>query len=147
MTKILIDQVGNKVEVVNKLKRIISTVPSQTELLYYFGMEDQIVGITEYCIHPKVKVEKVEKIGGTKNLDLVKIRNLKPDLIISSKEENTKEQIEELAKDFPVWVSDIRSLEDAYKMIERIGALCNKNDLAQNATSNIHTSINLLKEK
>ena len=65
--------------------------------------------------------------------------HIKPDLIIGSKEENIKEQIDELSKDFPVWISDVNSLEDAYKMIERMGTLFNRTDLAQNTTSNIAT--------
>lgn len=147
MVKVLIDQIGKKVEVKDTLERIVSTVPSQTELLYFYGMEDQIVGITEFCIYPREKVGNAAKIGGTKTLDLNKIRNLKPDLIICSKEENSKEQIDELSKEFPVWMSDVKSLEDAYKLIERLGTICNQNDLARTTTSNISTSIDLLQIK
>ncbi|MBT3302784.1 MAG: ABC transporter substrate-binding protein [Bacteroidetes bacterium] len=147
MNKVHIDQIGNKVAISSKLERIISTVPSQTELLCFLGMTDKIVGITDFCIHPKEKLEKKTKIGGTKNLDLQKIRELKPDLIISSKEENEKEQIDEISKEFPVWVSDVKSLEDAYKMIERLGAVCNRLDLAQNTSSSIHSGMDLLYSK
>ena len=82
-----------------KKQRIISLVPSQTELLFYLGLNEEVVGITKFCIHPKEKVALKEKIGGTKNLNIEKIRSLKPTLIIANKEENEKEQIEELAKD------------------------------------------------
>ena len=53
MNKVHIDQIGNKVAISSKLERIISTVPSQTELLCFLGMTDKIVGITDFCIHPK----------------------------------------------------------------------------------------------
>ncbi|MFC2113877.1 ABC transporter substrate-binding protein [Bacteroidota bacterium] len=144
MTKVVIDQIGNKIKIPDAPERIISTVPSQTELLFFLGMQNKIAGITEYCVHPQEKVSKIPKIGGPKNLDIPKIREINPDLIIANKEENTKKQIEELAQEFPVWTSDIHSLEDAYKMIERVGVICNHSDLAQNTTSNLEKSINLL---
>jgi ABC-type Fe3+-hydroxamate transport system substrate-binding protein len=144
MAKIHIDQMGNRIEIPENPERIISTVPSQTELLYYLGMEDRIIGVTDFCVHPKEKVLHVKKIGGTKNLNIKLIKDLKPDLIITGKEENTEAQIRELAKEFPVWISDVNSLEDAYKMIERLGVICHRSDLAQNTTSNIETSLKLL---
>jgi ABC-type Fe3+-hydroxamate transport system substrate-binding protein len=102
---------------------IISLVPSQTELLFDLGLEDSIVGITWFCIHPKEKCKAKAKVGGTKNLDLDKIRSLKPDLIIANKEENDRVQIETLAKEFRVVVTDIKSIGDAIDMIKSVGAI------------------------
>jgi len=62
-----IDQVGRSVEITSTPKRIVSLVPSQTELLFDLGLENQVVGITKYCIHPSEIVKQVIKIGGTKN--------------------------------------------------------------------------------
>jgi ABC-type Fe3+-hydroxamate transport system substrate-binding protein len=107
--------------------RIVSTVPSQTELLFDLGLDDEIVGITWFCIHPAEKVKSKTKIGGTKNLKLDVIRDLKPDLIIANKEENQREQIEALASEFPVYISDIFTLEDAYEMMQKVGELTGKN--------------------
>lgn len=107
-------------------KRIISLVPSQTELLFDLGLEAETIGITKFCIHPSAWYKTKEKVGGTKTLQLNKIRNLKPDLIIANKEENVKDQIEELAKDFPIWLTDVNNLEDALQMINNIGALTGK---------------------
>src|SRR5690349_24245121 len=87
-------------------KRIISLVPSQTELLYDLGLGERVVGITKFCVHPDEWFRTKTRVGGTKNLNLDKIRELQPDLIIANKEENTQEQIEALAAEFPVWVSD-----------------------------------------
>ena len=106
--------------------RIISVVPSQTELLHYLGLEIEVVGITIFCIHPDEWFKKKYKVGGTKTLDLDKIRSLKPDLIIANKEENEKEQIEALQKEFKVYVSEIEDLEGALKMIREVGDLTNK---------------------
>ncbi|TAL57499.1 MAG: cobalamin-binding protein, partial [Bacteroidetes bacterium] len=81
------DQMGNTVTLKDTPKRIVSIVPSQTELLADLGLDEEVVGITKYCIHPKGWHEHKTIVGGTKKLNLEKIRNLKPDLIIGNKEE------------------------------------------------------------
>lgn len=103
--------------------RIISLVPSQTELLFDLGVGDKVVGCTRFCIHPKEKTKNVAKIGGTKDFDFEKIAALRPTLIIGNKEENYKEGIESLQAKYNVWISDIYTLEDAYDMILRVGEL------------------------
>ncbi|MGB0348106.1 MAG: helical backbone metal receptor, partial [Balneolaceae bacterium] len=72
-------------------KRIISLVPSLTELLIDLGLSNQIVGRTRFCIHPSNKISTIPNIGGTKNPNIEKIRDLEPDLVITNKEENRKE--------------------------------------------------------
>ncbi|MBP6154737.1 MAG: ABC transporter substrate-binding protein [Chitinophagales bacterium] len=106
-------------------QKIISLVPSITLLLCDLGLENNIVGRTKFCIHPAEKIKKIPIIGGTKNIDLNKIKTLQPDIIFVSKEENIKEQILELKKSFKVIVFDVASLEDNYKMIVKIGKLTN----------------------
>ena len=111
--------------------KIISLVPSITETLFDFGLTaDEVIGRTKFCIHPSDLVKNVEVIGGTKNLNIEKIRSLKPDLIIANKEENEKLQVEELMKDFKVWVTDIETLEDNQDFISDLGTLINKENLA-----------------
>lgn len=104
-------------------QRIISLVPSQTELLADLGLDHEVVGITRFCIHPDSWFRNKQRVGGTKNVDVKKIDALQPDLIIANREENLKAQIEELAKHYPVYVSDIQSMPDALNMIEDIGFL------------------------
>lgn len=111
--------------------KIISLVPSITETLFDFGLTDnEVIGRTKFCIHPSDFVKNVAIIGGTKNLNIEKIKSLKPDLIIANKEENEKLQVEELMKDFKVWVTDIETLEDNQEFISELGFLLNKNELA-----------------
>lgn len=117
---------NRKVEVTFPPKRIVSLVPSQTELLFDLGLDENVVGITRFCIHPKEKVSNKVKVGGTKLFDIETILQLKPDIIIGNKEENYEEGIVELEKYFPVWMSDIYTLEDAREMIKEIGALTDK---------------------
>lgn len=121
-----IDQTGRSISINSNPQRIISLVPSQTELLFDLGLADQVIGITKFCIHPDEWFRSKTRIGGTKQLHIDQIKQLQPDLIIANKEENVKEQIEELEKLFPVWISDINNLADAYEMIEQVGIITNK---------------------
>lgn len=118
-------------------KRIISLVPSQTELLHSLGLEHETIGITRFCIHPDEWFRNKIRVGGTKNIDIQKIISLQPDLIIANKEENIKEQVEQIATHFPVWVTDVNTLEDAYKMISDIGELTGKSNEASTLVSKI----------
>jgi iron complex transport system substrate-binding protein len=102
-------------------KTIISLVPSLTELLFDLGLGDRVVGRTRFCTHPKDEIEKKPVIGGTKNPSLEKIRELNPDLIIANKEENRREDVEELEKDFKVMVTEIDTIEEALFTIHDIG--------------------------
>jgi len=106
--------------------RIISTVPSQTELLYDLGLDDEVVGITRFCVHPDEWFRNKTRIGGTKDLKLERIRDLKPDLIIANKEENTKEQIEELARAYEVILTNVKTWHDCTEMIRTVALRCNR---------------------
>lgn len=118
------DQTGNWLEITTA-KRIVSLVPSQTELLFDLGLDSEVVGITKFCVHPPHWRREKTIVGGTKSLKIDIIHQLKPDLIIANKEENTKEDIEGLAKYYPVYVSDVIELKDAFSMIEQIGVITN----------------------
>lgn len=106
--------------------RIVSVVPSQTELLHYLQLENETLGITRFCVHPHEWFRHKKRIGGTKDLHIKDIQLLQPDLIISNKEENVKAQIDELATYFPVWLTDVNNYQDALKMIADIGCLTHK---------------------
>ena len=108
--------------------RIVSLVPSQTELLFELGLGERVVGITKFCIHPKTWFESKPRVGGTKHLDFEKIAALKPDLIIGNKEENSKEDIEALEKEYSVWMSDIYTFEDALEMIFEVSGFTNSEE-------------------
>jgi ABC-type Fe3+-hydroxamate transport system substrate-binding protein len=131
------DQLGRTIEIKQTPKRIISLVPSQTELLFDLGLDEEVIGITKFCVHPQHWFQTKTRTGGTKQLHLDKIKELQPDLIIANKEENVREQIEELSKDFPVWISDVNNLTDALKMIISIGDMVNKPTQAKEITHQI----------
>ena len=110
--------------------RIVSLVPSQTELLYDLGLAQQIVGVTKFCVHPAHARTSAMVVGGTKNVHLDRIDSLAPDLIICNKEENTKKQIEQLMKNYQVYMSDIKTIEDGMQLILDLGELTNKEEEA-----------------
>jgi ABC-type Fe3+-hydroxamate transport system substrate-binding protein len=139
------DQLERLVEIPQFPKRIISLVPSQTELLFDLGLDAEVVGITKFCIHPQEWFKTKTRVGGTKQLHLEKIRELQPDLIIANKEENVQGQIEELAKDFPVWISDVTGLNNALEMIRSIGAITNKTEEATKIVDQVTQNFSLLK--
>ena len=134
------DQLNHTIELKSYPKRVISLVPSQSELLWDLGLREELIGITKFCIHPQEMFKSIERVGGTKTLNIEKIRALKPDLIIGNKEENEQSQILELQKEFKVWMSDIYTLEDSLSMIEKIGALVNKVEAATVIKNNIQPS-------
>ncbi len=101
------DQLKRSIEFNFPPMRIISLVPSQSELLWYLGLQQELVGITKFCIHPNEMFKAVARVGGTKKVNFEVIKKLQPDLIIANKEENERAQIEELCKHYPVWISDI----------------------------------------
>ena len=131
------DQLGRTVKLNDFPKRIVSLVPSQTELLFDLGLEDKVVGITKFCIHPASWFKNKQRVGGTKNINFKAIEKLKPDLIIANKEENTQREIEKLMNLYPVWVSDIGNLEDALRMIVDVGELTNTKKKAIEIAKNI----------
>jgi len=123
MQKSFTDQMNRRVEIPFPPKRIISLVPSQSELLWDLGLQTQLQGITKFCIHPTEMFQHVPRVGGTKKLNIELIEKIQPDLIIGNKEENTREEIEILQNKFSVWMSDVNSFNDAIRMIQQIGEI------------------------
>lgn len=139
------DQMHRTLQMPDRPERIISLVPSQTELLHDLGLGERVVGITKFCIHPEAWFRSKPRVGGTKTVDLAKVRALKPDLIIGNKEENARADIEALEQEFPVWMSDVRDLDAALDMIRRLGVLCGSTDMAGRIAEDIATGFSALR--
>jgi ABC-type Fe3+-hydroxamate transport system substrate-binding protein len=122
------DQLGKTVLINSTPHRIISVVPSITELLFDLGLRNEVAAITKFCVHPQEWFRSKPRIGGTKQLNISAIKELNPDLVIANKEENVQEQIEEIEKYFPVFVTDVNNTEQAYQMIEMLGTILDKNE-------------------
>ena len=120
------DQLGRTLEISKNPQRVVSLVPSITEYLYALGLENQVIGITKFCIYPEQWFQQKARIGGTKTPDIDKIRALKPDLIIGNKEENRSEDVADLEEIAPVWMSDVNSIEEMYTMLMAIAQMLGK---------------------
>ncbi|KAB1067197.1 ABC transporter substrate-binding protein [Tamlana haliotis] len=119
----IIDQLQRVIQLEKTPKRIVSLVPSQTELLCDLGLKDALVGVTKFCVHPSTIRKEVKVVGGTKQAYIDKIKALKPDVILCNKEENTKELVEACALVCSVHVSDIYNLEDSLELIKQYGEM------------------------
>ena len=126
-------------------RRIVSLVPSQTELLFFLGLDKSTIAITKFCCHPPGWQRTKKIIGGTKDLKTAEIIRLAPDLIIANKEENVKEQIEILADSFPVWLTDVHNLTSAVSMIKDIGQLTGKIVESASLTNKIEQAFHSVK--
>lgn len=140
-----IDQMGEKVLLKDRPERIISLVPSQSEYLWDLGVGEYIAGITRFCIHPQEMFRVKPRVGGTKKLNIRKIIELRPDLIIGNREENERSDIEELKKHFPVWMSDVFTLNDAFSMMNEIALIVGREQEAARIVGEIRSSMNRIK--
>lgn len=131
------DQLGRSIELNETPKRIVSLVPSQTELLVDLGLEKYLMGITRFCVHPPFLRQIKTIVGGTKKVNIRKLKELEPDIILCNKEENTREMVEKLAEIAPVHVSDVSGLKSAYELIGQYGAIFDCLPLAKTLVSSI----------
>ncbi|HYC83913.1 MAG TPA: helical backbone metal receptor [Chryseosolibacter sp.] len=141
-----IDQTGSEIRLSGSPTRIVSLVPSQTELLYHLGLEPFVVGITKYCVHPTQWRESKTVVGGTKTPDLEVISRLQPQLIIGNKEENRKADIQALRSNFPVWISDVGNLDDALGMIRSVAAMTDTYTIASGIIGQIEEGFARIKK-
>jgi len=126
--------------------KVVSLVPSITEALFDLGLtENEVVGRTKFCIHPEDRVKNVAVIGGTKNINIDKIKALQPDLILANKEENIREQVESLMQDFKVMVTNVENIEDNYYLLKNLGLLFKKEEKAQLFNLKIYDILNQIK--
>jgi ABC-type Fe3+-hydroxamate transport system substrate-binding protein len=138
------DQSGRTLILPQPPRRIVSLVPSQTELLYTLGLD--VVGITKFCVHPESWFRQKTRVGGTKDVRLERVHSLRPDLIIANKEENDRAQVEELARHYPVWVSHVKSLPDALGMIRSVGELTGRQEQGKGLAEEIDRRFRELQE-
>jgi ABC-type Fe3+-hydroxamate transport system substrate-binding protein len=138
MQKNVVDQTGRKVSISQFPKRIVSLVPSLTDILHHLALENETIGITKFCVHPAEWIKEKIIIGGTKNPDVHRILSLQPDLILANKEENNKEDVEQLSNHFPIWVSDVIHVKDQVALIQQLGEITNRENQAKDLNDKIN---------
>ncbi|WP_299765003.1 helical backbone metal receptor [uncultured Dokdonia sp.] len=131
------DQLGRTLQFSDTPLRIVSLVPSQTELLVDLGLKEHIVGITKFCVHPVGLTKEKTVVGGTKQLHIDKVKTLHPDIILCNKEENTEQIVRDMEAIAPVHVSDIKNIEDALSLIMMYGAIFQIEPVATRLVQNI----------
>lgn len=119
----LTDARGRPVSLQAPPRRIVSLVPSQTELLADLGLEAEVAGVTRFCVHPAAWKAEKTVVGGTKHVNLERVRALRPDLVLANLEENTRADVEALDVRAPVYVTDVRDVSGALAMIRTVGRL------------------------
>ena len=125
-------------------QRIVSLVPSQTELLAHLGLAEQVVGITRFCVRPDDWRDQKHIVGGTKEVDVQRVEALAPDLILANQEENTLEDVEALADLASVYVTDVPTVETACAMIRAVGTLLDRADAARQLAATIQQRFDAL---
>lgn len=141
------DQLNREIHLSKEPERIVSLVPSQTELLCSLGLKEKIVGITKFCVHPE-KLRKEKKIvGGTKKVHFDKIRDLKPDIILCNKEENTEEMVQELEKIATVHISEVITFKDSLEMIAMYGSIFGCEKTSEELISEIRSKMEIFEGK
>jgi len=133
----IFDQLNRKLVLKETPQRIVSLVPSQTELLFDLGLGERVVGLTKFCVHPEEALRTKTMVGGTKQHRFELFDELKPDLIIANKEENAKENIDRLIEKYPVYVSDVCDLTTALGMIEDLGKIGACSEIARKLCNEI----------
>lgn len=140
------DQLNNEVSLESVPRRIISLVPSLTELLCDLGLAGQIVGVTKFCVHPENIRQKSTVIGGTKKVHLDECMALKPDFVLASKEENIEHQVNFFQeKGIVVYTSDIKVFDDLKDLVNDLGQIFQIESKAQRLSSTIDDHLKQLK--
>lgn len=145
--KSVCDQLGEVITFPWPPRRVISLVPSQTELLADLGLEKEVIGITRFCVHPEGWRKEKTIIGGTKNFRFDVIDNLKPDLIIGNKEENDQGSILKLKEKYPVWMSDIVTIKECLEMISAVGEVTGRVFQSTDIVKRINDSFSKIKPR
>jgi iron complex transport system substrate-binding protein len=117
------DHLGRRVELPDVAQRIVSLCPSITETLFHLGVGERVVGRTRFCVRPAQAVRQAQVVGGTKQVDVERVRSLRPDLVIAQKEENTREVVDALAVFAPVFVGDVETMDDGLRLIDDLGVI------------------------
>ena len=127
-----VDGLGTEIELAAAPRRIVSLVPSFTELAAALRLSKRLVGVTRFCTDPPEVTAPIRKVGGTKNPDIERIIGLEPDIVLANREENREEDVLALRDaGLTVYVGDVRTAAQVREEIVRLGALLSAVTLQQ----------------
>ncbi len=141
VSNIMVDEIGNEVEIPEKGSKTISLAPNLTEIIFFLDLQNQLIGNTLYCNYPS-QAEKIAKVGDLLTLDYEKIVELKPDIILMTIEGNQKNHYLKL-KDlgFDIYVTNPRDFNGIFKSIIAIGKLFGKEKLARGKVDSLNSIV------
>ncbi|NIQ38127.1 MAG: ABC transporter substrate-binding protein [Proteobacteria bacterium] len=147
----LVDVRGVPFHPLSRPCRVVSLVPSWTETLFYLGLtEREILGRTDYCIHPRARVGEIEKLGGPRDPAIERILKLAPDLIVMDREENRKEDVERLDGHWDrsrVFVTGLTTVDHALNYIEQLGHLFQTQKRARKLIDRVNSLLDRIIQK
>jgi ABC-type Fe3+-hydroxamate transport system substrate-binding protein len=120
---------------------VVSLVPSLTEAVFDLGAGSTLVACTRYCTRPDEGVRHVESVGGTKDPDVDRVVGLAPDVVLASREENTRRRIEAIARRVPVLVTDPAGPHDVPALWRELGAVCGREALAEEKAREVEAEL------
>ena len=142
------DALGREHDFTEPPQQVVSLVPSITETLFVLGLAEQIVGVTDFCIHPAQALRTKTRVGGTKNPLLERILELNPDLVLANKEENRRRDVEWLEQaGVRVFVTYARTVQEAVEEIHLLARLTRTEDRAQPLLAEIEEEIQEAKSR
>lgn len=141
------DAVNRQVSIPHPPQRIVSLVPSVTEILFKLGLEKQIVAVTDFCTYPEAAL-KLPKVGNYADPSLESILLHKPDLIIAAADMNRPALVRRLElMEIPVYVVYPQTVEATLKTIEEIGHITGAEKQARQLVDSIKTRIQRVQQK
>lgn len=136
------DDLGRPLELKRAPHRIVSLVPSVTELICDLGAADRLVGVTRFCTEPAAVVARLPRVGGTKTADCEAIAALRPDLVVMNSEENDRAHFTALeTAGLPIFVSYPTTVAAAARGIERLGRALGAERIAQQLAQRIDAAL------
>lgn len=142
-----IDALKRKVVIDKPPSRIVSLCPSLTEILYFLGLGDRVVGVTRFSNYPKEACSK-PKVGSYINLNVEKIISLSPDLLVGTVDGNRRETVTLLDQPgIPVFLVNPRDVMETLETIETLGRLCRVADKARSRTMELRKRIEQVRQK
>ncbi|MGQ9609449.1 MAG: ABC transporter substrate-binding protein [bacterium] len=141
------DDMQRQVKVPRSVKRIVSMAPNVTEMLFAIGLNEEIVGVTDYCNYPEIAKEKT-KIGGYYNPNIEVILSLKPDIIIATPDGYSKERVAKLEQaGISIFLVNPRSLDDIFNSMIMLGNITGKKEIAEETVKKLKSRVKIITDK
>lgn len=145
--EVFTDAMQRQVTVPRPLKRVVSMAPNVTEMLFAIGLDDEIIGVTDFCDYPDAARGK-PKIGGYYNPSIEMILSLAPDLIIATPDGYSKERVEKLDQSgISVFLVNPQKIDEVLETMLTLGKITGKDDVAKRVVEDLRARVEAVREK